>query len=681
MNDGEKQKNSIEPGERSEKSELKQLESDFVDDSRGEDIEIETPEERMEKISQAKAKVKESYKKNDTEKPISIGAEIVEEKSLPQEQMSSTKRGILSKYDATERSRVDRIKSGFNESDYYKDTCEKEQIASRPSTFTKAVRLIADRLGIKTKKGEERREREAMYVALSEHHEEEVAKKRAYEEREKAEALERERRSAEDEAKKARREEEALASDMAWARHELDDNKRDRLKKQRIQEMVERDLNSRLLTVDNLETEVLSENPEVQKRLISFRKHTIPVYDLKGLPFSLLSTAVDYRRGSSPDVRSAETHKRIMKNPWIWGLRRDEVEKGGWFFAGDGHAMGDTICTSYWNSERNINSHWPGELIYGFENVRADSVIEICSMDGSTGSMSGCDEVGSFGPDIINSLEDDSAPNNYNEVTLRRYSENGMPKRPDYIIVENGIITKAVLRSAAFFGIPIVNVERSVYEEKAEKRGEELLASISENDTYEEMNGKIKELLTMSRFKSAYRTLYTIGRNNNDDIPWNGIKPTPLEKRCFEVSKMELLKRLDFIRDVLEEATRNIESATERGLPMEQGFPGFEYFSVSIMDVQKNLVRTENKDKYSFNMEPGNCNCIDIMFKTKGSSRDVKTAVLDGKRIYKAEEVDPVTMKEYLENGDSSFYDALEPVVLRYFEAVRKNKESMGDKA
>lgn len=677
MNSGEKQKNSIEPGERSEKSELKQLESDFVDDSRGEDIEIETPEERMEKISQAKAKVKESYKKNDTEKPISIGAEIVEEKSLPQEQMSSTKRGILSKYDATERSRVDRIKSGFNESYYYKDTCEKEQIASRPSTFTKAVRLIADRLGIKTKKGEERREREAMYVALSEHHEEEVAKNRAYEEREKAEALERERRSA-------RREEEALASDMAWARHELDDNKRDRLKKQRIQEMVERDLNSRLLTVDNLETEVLSENPEVQKRSVPFEGVDIPIYDLRGLPCSLLSTAIDYRSLGKPGEIGTETFKKILEDPSFWVKRRDEAEKESGWLTRNADTMGGTISASYWNTERNITNHETGKLVYGFENVQADSIIRITIKDGGTNVTDGTGETVVESPDAIKELEDASALDVYNEVVLRRYSENGMPKRPDYIIIENGIITEESLRHAKYFGIPIVNVDRLVYEKKAEKRGEELLASISENDTYEEMDGKIEELLTMSRFKSVYRTLDTIGRNDNDDIPWNGINPTPLEKRCFEVSKMELLKRLDFIKSVLEEATRNIESATERGLPMEQGFPRFEQFFIFIQDVQKQLCRSEDRDERdSTYSEPGNCNWININFKLKGSSRSMKTKVYDGRRIYKAEELlakQQIT-EEDIENGDSSFYDALEPVVLRYFEAVRKNKESMGDKA
>lgn len=495
------------------------------------------------------------------------------------------------------------------------------------------------------------------------------------EEREKAEVLERERRNAEYEAEKARREEEALARDMATARDVFDYNKRDRFKKQRIQEMVERDLNSHLLTVDNLETEVLSENPEVQKRLVSFEGVDIPIYDLKGLPFSLLSTTIDYRSANKPGEIGTETFRKVLEDPSVWTERRDEAEKARGFGTRNGDARGDTISTSYWNSERNIGSHVSGNLIYGFENVQADSIISVSNGDGGTSNMAGSAETTLLSPDAIKWLEGAGGTSIYNEVLLRRYSENGIPKRPDYIIVENGRITEESLRHAKYFGVPIVNIERSVYAEKAEKRGEELLASIGEDDAYEEMDGKIAELLSMSRYKSAYRILDGIGRNY--DIP-RQINPTPLERRCLEVSRMEQLKRLGFVKRALEEATRSIESATERGLPMEQGLPGFEHFHISIRDVQKQLQRTEYSDeKDSFYSVPGNCNAIDIDFRLKGSSRNVETHVYDGERIYKAEEAlaNGNRTKEDMENADSSFYDTLEPVVLKYFEAVRKNSE------
>ena len=637
MSSGEKPKESIEANVNGW-SELEELsEDDYVDSGINRTAEEETLEERQEKVSQAKAKVEESYRKSNVGKSTSTGTEIVEDESSSQEQLPST--------------------------------------AKRKLSFTKTVRLIADKLGIKTKRSEERREREAMHVALSEYHEEEAARRKAIEEREKAEALERERRNAEKEAEKARKEKEALERDMATARDVLNYNKHDRLEKQGIQEIVERDLNSNLLKVDDLETEAISENPEVQKRLVSFEEVDIPVYDLRGFPFSLLSTTIDYRRANKPGEIGTETFRRVLDDPSIWTERRDEAEKTSGFGTRNGDARGDTISTSYWNSERNIDSHVPGDLIYGFESVRADSIISVSNGDGGTSNMAGNAETTLSSPDAIKQLEGAGGMNNYNEVLLRRYTENGIPKKPDYIIVENGRFTEESLRHAKYFGIPIINVERSIYTEKAEKKGEELLASISEDDTYEEMDEKIVGLLSMSRYKGAFRTLDGIGRNY--DIP-HQINPTPLEKRCLEVSQMEQLKRLDYIKSALEKAINNIESATEKGLSAEQNLPGFDFFAISIEDVQNQLRRTKFSDTMDSVLSmPGNCNSIVIDFRLKGSSRNVGTHVYDGKRIYKAEEAlaKGIRTKEDIENADSSFYDALEPVVLRYFEATRKNQQ------
>ena len=68
MNSGEKLNSSIEPGEKNKWSELEELtQGDFAGDSKNETIEIETPEEREMKMSEALAMVKESYKKSNTE--------------------------------------------------------------------------------------------------------------------------------------------------------------------------------------------------------------------------------------------------------------------------------------------------------------------------------------------------------------------------------------------------------------------------------------------------------------------------------------------------------------------------------------------------------------------------------------------------------------------------------------
>ena len=639
----------------------------------GQKVKSETPEERQANVTQAAARVKEAYRKNVAKESVSDEAEVAtNKKSQPQKNPFVKKRkASVSKYDTTERSRVDKLKSNLDPFDIYE--YERKQIVSRPNALVKVARLVRDRLGIRTKRSEERRDREAMHIALREYREEEEARKMAMEERERAKAFEREKRNAEYEAEKVRREEESLARDMATARKELDYQRQNRYKRQRIQEVLERDLNSRLLTVDDLETEVISENPEIQKRSVSFDDVDIPVYDLKGIPFSILSTTIDYRRFNSPGEIGTETFRTVLENPAVWAERRDEAERASGFGTRKGDARGDTISASYWNSERNIGSHVPGDLIYGFECVDGDSIISVSNGDGGTSNMAGLIETTISNPDAIEQLEGAGGTNIYNEVLLRRYTENGVPKRPDYIIVENGRITEEALRHAKHFGIPIVNIERSVYAEKAERRGEELIDSISEKDNYKDLDGKIAELLSMSKYKSVFRTLDSIGRGR--DIPLQMNMP-PLEERCLEISKMELKKRLDFIKGVLEEATKEIKQATEKGISASHILSQFDFFNVSINDVQNQIRSTVYGDEHdSFCSAPGNCSRINIGFRLKGSSRYVETGVYDGERVYKVDEAlaSGNRTKDEIENSDSGFYDTLEPVVRRYFEAFREN--------
>ena len=418
----------------------------------------------------ARVRVEKAFEKKRHKRENGLIAEDKPTKQVDGQSSIPARKTISSRYESRERPRVERIKedlrffSGIN----YRGG----SIVSQPNIFVKAVRLIGDRLGIKTKKGEERREREAMHVALNEYQEEIKVRKRAAEERERIEAYKKKKKEVvarEEEKAKRKREEDLVVEEMARAMESLNRRRRERFRKQRIQEIVERDLSSRLLKVDNLEMEIISGNPEVQKHLVSFEGVDISVYDLKGIPFSLLSTTIDYKIGSEgkPGGLGTETFRRVLEDPSVWAQRRDEAEKESGFGAGKRNARGNTISTSYWNSERNIGGHVPGDLIYGFESVRADSIISIHDGDGMTGNMQGDGETELGDPDEIRHLETPSTNNaSYNEVLLRRYSENGMPKKPDYIIVEDGRITEESLRHAKYFDIPILNIERLAYAEK-----------------------------------------------------------------------------------------------------------------------------------------------------------------------------------------------------------------------
>lgn len=583
---------------------------------------------------------------------------------------------LLEKYDQTERSRVEKIKTGLSMAvenlGQYEYECKN---IKTPNLIKKTTRLLGDKLGIKTKKGEERRDREAMAVAISEYRKELRAERKALKERIEQEENEREAREAEFKAEQERIEKEKLAFDMAEAHKYIDRKKTERLHNQRSQEIVERDLNSRLLSVENLEEEVLSENPEVQKRFIEFEDAQIPVYDLKGLAFSMLSTTVDYRSSCETGCIGTETFRTVLENPAFWAEDRDKAMGSNGFATRNANARGDTISTSYRNSKHNLSSYCRGgELVYGFDNVSADSIILIHNGDGGTDNMAGKGDTDLLNPDIIDKLEGADGTSSYNEILLRRYDETGQAKLPDYIIVENGKISETSLKHAKFFNIPIVNIEKNDYIEKAIKHGEEIINSIDKNGNYIDTEKKIAALISISEYKRYYSQRESIGRSF--DEPYLNKFATEKEKICFELSNLEFDKRLEFVKNVLEKTIKETNDATAKG-QTAQNFSQFDFFNIYIRDVQNNQSCTEDCDNEDRSYDaPGNCNWIEIDFRLKEAQRNLSTRIYNGENIYKSEEAisNGILTQEDINKSDSSYYRALEPLVRRYFKAIRQNR-------
>lgn len=585
---------------------------------------------------------------------------------------------ISENYDKQERPRIDKIKAGL--SDYkMMNEARRKQVSTRPGLFKQATRFVMDKLGIKTSGSEERRNREAMHVALIEYHEEELLRQKEWEEKQKIEVAQQKeqeaRKAAQERIEKAQREQEELEREMRTARDIAEQNKRNRFEKQRIQEIIEQDLNSRLLKVEDLETEAFSNNPEIQKHEMVFEGSEIPVYDLKGLPFAILSHTVDYRNVDNPlDEIGQNTYREVMKNPGVWNERQDKAMEASGFGTRNENARGDTISTSFRDSEKNIDSYVRGELIYGFEQVSADSIISISNGDGGTSNMAGRSETNLSDPNILDQITGVNGTSIYNEVLLRRYSENGVPKSPDYIIT-NGTVSETALKHAKFFNIPIINIDRAAYEKKIEKHGEELLDSINGKNDYLELNQKLEELLSMSKYKNRYRSLDSIGRKF--DIPTLSYGATALEERLFEVSKLEQQKRLNFIEGVLENYISEIEQATrENKLAPEPD--QIKNLNIVVSDVGRQLRSTENSDIHdSFRSVAGNCNNIEISFTMKDRSRTLKTNIYDGENIFELDQAikSGRVNTEDLKQTDSSFYHQFEPLIRRYFEAYRENQK------
>ncbi|MBR2997085.1 hypothetical protein IKF33_01460 [Candidatus Saccharibacteria bacterium] len=472
----------------------------------------------------------------------------------------------------------------------------------------------------------------------------------------------------------------------------LEDNKEEHLDGRQIQEIVERELNSRLLAVEQLEAEVKTGNPQVQKRYITFEGKEIPVYDLNGYPYAMLTTVVDYKKGSG---RDAETARAVTEDPAIWLQTQEETQRSN-EEAFKGHAArGDVIFASYSNSEKNRETVVGGEdydLTYGWSRVEKGSIIEVNANDSR-----GSNVIGENGeprlddPDIINKLEGADRPRefnkagDYNEVIEKRYSEDGTAKPPDYIVVRNGRVTDAAKRHAKFYLerheryggpiVPIINIEESYYVEKDKERGEKIIGSISENDDYLEIDKKMSELLSISQYrKEGYDTRKSIGRDI--DIPKTDAM-TEDERKWLEVSEIELSKRLDFAKSTLQEVIEKIESATEeeKVLPADYKPSQFEEFDVAIHDAQKLLWEDKNGEgdrgigsiKYKnltdaevsdLDVDLFSSNSILIKFRLKDSSTR-RVVIYENKESH----------------DEQDYYDAFEPIVRKYFEAYRKNQE------
>lgn len=111
-------------------------------------------------------------------------SEIEQLKTSDQKSSLSWTKKISENYNKHERSRIDKIKAGF--SNYMmQNEAERKQVFAKPSLFKQATRLVMDKLGIKTSGSEERRNREAMHVALVEYHEEKLLREKEWEENKK----------------------------------------------------------------------------------------------------------------------------------------------------------------------------------------------------------------------------------------------------------------------------------------------------------------------------------------------------------------------------------------------------------------------------------------------------------------------------------------------------------------
>lgn len=499
----------------------------------------------------------------------------------------------LDAYQEDERSRVNRLKHDIasDPDDEILDRYQQERDFRKPSTLRKVGRVALDVMRIHPQSSEQRRDREAMSLAISEH-DAETKSQRQWRDwvQKKQAASERLRQEEED-----RKEAEALERDMVEAMDVMRQRSHELTIGQRNQEVIEREINSRLLTVDKLEEEVLSGSHEVSKGVIDYDGAQIPIYHLKGIPFSMLSHAVDFRRYAWMNkkyITGGGTSKALFDDPSIWSKHEEDAltDKSSGY-----NARGNLVSVSYINSENNINNADKGKLRYGFDKIPGGSFLAFNDRDGGTPNYIGENGTNNVARglnynEVLNKLNNISYVDGHNEALLKRYSDTGLPLLPSYIITESGEIADQALRHAKYFNIPIVDINREIYDKKYEDHIEKLIDSLGRDADYMEV-ARVNDLIHMIDYshnrtlhRSAYISRHNYYDNDNDYSAhargrlkmWfdeenegnDGIddeRSRRINQCITRISQLEFDKRTDFIVSKINDIADAYRKANERG--------------------------------------------------------------------------------------------------------------------
>lgn len=431
----------------------------------------------------------------------------------------SSKWDILKDYDAKQQrilsSQVDYLSGKRNARGSIvdrKQKFEKEGIEKQPTLIRKLGRAVMLATFGLPKREEERMYREAMPVALEELNKKqeeennkilkiqqealekeeakakivkgveeenqrklEEARQKLREERERRERDEREKREREEKEK-----EENALSMMTTSRYQnWRESAKNRYEKQRIQEIIEQDLEKQLIKIEDLEEEALFEESGVKKRMEKYGDKPIEVYDLNGYPFAFLQSDICYklsgndmdllRAGKDPETthRGIESAARLYRDPSVWNKNEEDISGPTVDVKSE---LSNAIKTSFRrSSDKSIEQRYyrgADSICYGFESVSGGQLIGIHAQDGGTPAGYEKDALGLESVDAVERAIENTPAGKYNEFVIKRYNENGAARRPDYIIAENGLITNDMKRHADYWGIPIININMKYYPER-----------------------------------------------------------------------------------------------------------------------------------------------------------------------------------------------------------------------
>ena len=280
--------------------------------------------------------------------------------------------------------------------------------------------------------------------------------------------------------------------------------KTEKFRNQRSQEFFEREINSRLTDVKELEIYSGVEGSGVEKTSIKYDNQEIPIYNLSDYPIRFIQTVLDYKKDLSEDdkrlnQKTISKMEEVLNDPSIWNTHEADMNFTDDDLQNGRQGKSNRISVSYVNcgDAESLRRRFNGDCCYGFSHLEGNSVIDADMTDIVSRSDIGKDDSKLTDDKVQRLLTDLEHPGEshykgfngaYNEIVIRRYNENGDPKRPDFMIVQDGNINPIALKHAKYFDIPIVNIDTKSYFYSNE--------TISKEYTAEQISEKYVDLLS-----------------------------------------------------------------------------------------------------------------------------------------------------------------------------------------
>ena len=517
--------------------------------------------------------------------------EIQDKLPSPKSTPWDTLKNIPFNYDAKMQERVQKHSEtlnntfGINEYEHAPEPTKSNLIkAGRLLLATETMKKLFPHV---FEKSEKRQELEAMHIVYEQHLEEQKRMQAEFEEwlKEKAEPEEQRRIEAEQREKAEfeaeQREKAEFEADFIEGMNTHRYYRHERLKGERVQEIAEKNFNEAMTNLEELDICAEIGESGISKRTVEYEGKQITVYDVSGYPLSYLQHNIAYKgTGGSIDAHSSgsSTAKQLQDDPSMW-IRNYEDEVATHEVDYTSTAKSNTISTSYVNTEtpnfwRASMAGWDDGVFYGFNHLEPDSILQIFKGDGGTTNDIGRQHTYMSEYDIMSpnelSVPETSEQYSYNEVQIRRYGEHGESKRPDFIVTmfhdnnPNSGLNAVSLKHAAFFGIPIININTKVYQDKIEQGLYSSLSKISENDDY----SKIREVIdTAASSKYMDLRMDNLGLMSFDDVcekNYSSVDPKKVEI-LKKASAIEVEKRIELLEDRLKNEIDQLKNATENG--------------------------------------------------------------------------------------------------------------------